>query len=122
MTIRHTDRTGHPWTFEIDCTPVQGRMFERLLLCVRNIGSREELSLSYLANLESNTAFRDGMEHAVLSALREWRGTPTATPEPQPPTPARVSGTDNVNPSTVSDFTNGTEPADEREPYYWENF
>ena len=95
-------------------------MFERLLLCVRNIGSREELSLSYLANLESNTAFRDGMEHAVLSALREWRGTPTAAPEP--PTPARVSGTDNVNPSTVSDFTNVTEPADEREPYYWENF
>ena len=112
MTIRHTDRTGHPWTFEIDCTPIQGRMFERLLSCVRNIGSREELTLSYLERFEENTAFRDGMENAILSALRDWRGTRTATPKPQPPTPERISGTGNT---TDDDDGNGIR-------YYWENF
>lgn len=122
MTIRHVDRTGHPWTFEIDCTPIQGRMFERLLLAVRNIGSREELALSYLAEWEVNDGFRNGMEHAVLSALRDWAQTPTGTPEPSTDS-GTVSGTVNVNPSTVSGSinTNDTEP-DEREPYYWERF
>ena len=110
MTIRHVDRTGTPWTFEIDCTPIQGQMFERLLTSVRAIGNREELNLSYLADMEGNTAFRNTLEHVVLSALRKWA---------EPPTPARVSGTVNVNASTVS--TN-TEPVEEREPYYWELF
>ena len=99
-------------------------MFERLLTLVRTIGNREELTLSYLQDLDGNTAFRDGMEHVVLSALRDWKGT-AATPEPQPPTPARVSETVNVNPSTVSDNvnTNDTDDADgDRVRYYWENF
>lgn len=100
MTIRHTDRAGKPWTFRIDCTPIQGRMFERLLTAVRTIGNREQLTLSYLSDVDGNTAFRDELEHAVLSALRDWAGTSTETPEP----------------STID-----TEP-DEREPYYWENF
>jgi hypothetical protein len=114
MTITHVDRTGTPWTFEIDCTPIQGRMVERLLSFVHCIGNREEITLSYLADWEQNTAFRDTLEHVVLSALREW----TAPPQ-QPPTPARVSETVNVNASTVN--TN-TEPVEEREPFYWENF
>lgn len=103
MTIRHVDRTGKPWTFEIDCTPEQGQMFQRLLLSVRNIGNREELRVSYLAEWDSNTAFRNGMENAVLSALRDWAGTLHEKPTEEP----RL----NLN----------YEP-DEREPYYWENF
>lgn len=125
MTIRHVDRTGKPWTFKVDCTPIQGRIFEQLLRTVRNVGSREELSLSYLSDMDANTAFRDELEHVVLSALRGWNGGTTATaapPLPQP-TPARVSETVNVNPSTVSDNVNTNADADgEREPYYWENF
>ena len=114
MTIRHVDRTGTPWTFEIDCTPIQGRMVERLLTFVRCLGNSEELTLTYLADWEENTAFRNTLEHVVLSALRDW-----GQPPQQPPTPARVSDTVNVNASTVN--TN-EEPDDEREPYYWENF
>ena len=107
MTIRHVDRAGNPWTFEIDCTPVQGRMFERLLLTVRNIGNREELNLDFLLDA-GNTAFRDDMEHAVLSALKTWtENTNTAT---APPTPAALRGTDEQDGD------------DEREPYYWESF
>ena len=118
MTIRHVDRTGHPWTFNINCTPTQGRMFERLLTFVRSIGSREELTLSYLDKWEENTEFRNGMENAVLSALRNWAEPPTGTPDT-----STDSGKVNVNPSTVSGSinTNDTEP-DEREPYYWELF
>lgn len=107
MTIRHVDRTGKPWTFEMDCTPEQGRMFERLLLTVRNIGNREELNLHYLLNADVNTEFRDGMERAVLSALKTWaEGTPATVPQAPEPHALR------------------TEPDgdDEREPYYWENF
>lgn len=125
MTIRHVDRTGKPWTFNVECTPVQGRMFEQLLRTVRNVGSREELTLSYLERLEENTAFRDALEHAVLSALRGWNGASTATtatPQPEPPTPARVSETVNVNPSTVSDNTNDTDDDGNGVRYYWENF
>lgn len=55
-------------------------MFERLLTFVRSIGSREELTLSYLDKWEENTAFRNGMENAVLSALRDWGGTLLAPP------------------------------------------
>ena len=108
MTIRHVDRTGKPWTFEIDCTPVQGRMFERLLLTVRNIGNREELNLDFLLDA-GNTAFRDEMERAVLSALKTWTENNAAT-VPHTPEPAALRGKD--------------EPADgdEREPYYWERF
>ena len=117
MTITHVDRTGTPWTFEIDCTPIQGRMVERLLTFVRCLGNSEELTLSYLADLEKNTAFRDTLEHVVLSAVRDW-GQPAQ--QPPTPTPARVNAsTVNVNASTVS--TN-EETDDEREPYYWENF
>ena len=75
-------------------------MFERLLTFVRSIGSREELTLSYLDKWEENTAFRNGMENAVLSALRDWAEPPTGTPDT-----STVSGSTN---------TNGTEP-DERE-------
>ena len=100
MTIRYTDRAGKPWTFRIDCTPIQGRMFEHLLTSVRTIGNREQITLSYLSDVDGNTAFRDGMEHAVLLALSNWAGASTGTPDTS---------------------TTGTEP-DEREPYYWENF
>ena len=80
-------------------------MFERLLLTVRNIGNREELNLDFLLDA-GNTAFRDDMEHAVLSALKTWtENTATA-----PPTPAALRGTDE------QDGDN------EREPYYWERF
>lgn len=89
-------------------------MVERLLTFVRCLGNSEELTLSYLAEWEENTAFRNTLEHVVLSALREW-----GNPAQQPPTPARVNDTVNVNASTVN--TN-EEPDDEREPYYWENF
>ena len=111
MIIRHVDRTGTPWVFQLDCSPIQGQIFERLLTSVRAIGNREELNLSYLAEWEENTAFRNTLEHVVLSALRDWTA---------PPTPARVSETVNVNPSTVN--TNTNEEPDEREPYYWELF
>lgn len=123
MTIRHVDRAGNPWAFNLDCTPTQGRMFERLLTFVRTIGNREELTLSYLQDLDGNTAFRDGMEHAVLSALRDWAEPPTGTPDTSTAND-KVSETVNVNPSTVSGTinTNDTEPDEEREPYYWERF
>ena len=75
MTIRHKDRTGKTWTFQIDCTPVQGRLVERLLKSVYCLGNREELTLTYLAEWEANTAFRNSLEQVVLSALREWNGT-----------------------------------------------
>ena len=135
MTIRHVDRTGHPWTFDIDCTPVQGRMFERLLLSARNVGNREELTLSYLAAVEENTAFRNVLEHVVLSALRTWAETLTnrhpAPPVP-PVSPVEVRKSANVKPSTVSKTANVTpfdvnelldvEDDGERKPYYWEDF
>lgn len=111
MTIQHTDRTGHVWTFNIDCTTTQGRMFERLLLSVANVGNREKLALSYYENIESNTAFRDGLEHAVLSALKQWAENRPAVSPPS----ARGTGGEQEDRS----------PADggnEREPYYWENF
>ena len=88
MTIRHKDKTGKTWTFEMDCTPVQGRLIERLLKFVYCLGNREELTLSYLAKWEENTAFRNSLEQVVLSALREWNGAlkvPPPTLE-EPPT------------------------------------
>ena len=121
MTIQHVDRTGHPWTFEMNCTPIQGQMVQRLLSSVRCIGNREELNLSYLAEWEDNTAFRDDMEHVVLSALRDWGGTTHRRPA-DTSTPARVSETVNTNPVTVSGTVNTNDADDEREPYYWENF
>lgn len=105
MIIRHVDRTGKPWTFNVDCTPIQGRMFERLLLYVRNMGNREELNLSYLAELDYNTAFRDGIENAVLSALQQWTGAARIAATPQEQAPVE-------EPDTVEG----------RKPYYWENF
>lgn len=77
-------------------------MFEHLLTAVRTIGNREQLTLSYLSDVEGNRAFCAEMEHAVLSALRDWAGTSTAV------VPDASAATD-------------AEP-DEREPYYWENF
>ena len=88
-------------------------MFERLLTFLRSIGSREELTLSYLDKLEENTAFRNGMENAVLSALRDWAEPPTGTPDTSTVNDM-VSEKGNVNPLN-------REP-DEREPYYWELF
>lgn len=130
MTIRHVDRTGHPWTFDIDCTPVQGRMFERLLLSARNVGNREELTLSYLSAVEDNTAFRNEMEHAVLSALSTWAET-LRNRHPAPPL-APVNDTANVKPPTVNKTANAApfnvydfitpDEDNEREPYYWEDF
>lgn len=125
MTINHVDRTGKPWAFELDCTPIQGRMFQRLLGFVRSIGGKESLTVGFLTDVEGNTAFRDGMEHAVLSALRTWAVEPTHGVPPDEPDgaelldiPARVTKPANVSTSTVND----NEEPDEREPYYWENF
>ena len=115
MRIEHVDRAGNPWAFELDCTPTQGRMFERLLFYLRSIGSREGLTISYLEDWEANTAFRDGMEHAVLSALREWTQTDTGAPDA-----LAVSCTTDGKPSTAEDT--GADEPEEREPYYWENF
>lgn len=118
MTIRHTDRTGKAWTFKIHCTTVQGRMFERLLNAARNVGSREELSVSYLRDTEGNTAFQDDIEHVVLSALKTWTENRPA-PEPPPPPPQPViprTAVSNLNLTTDAD------EVEEREPYYWENF
>ena len=124
MTIRHKDRTGKPWAFELNCTPVQGRLVERLLEFVRCIGNREELTVTYLAEWEANTAFRNSMEYVVLSALREWDGTliepPKPLEEPPPPTPEPVTQTSTV-PPTFS--TNTHDDDDDGKPhYYWENF
>ena len=113
MTIQHTDSTGKPWTFEIDCTPIQGRMFERLLLCVRTIGNREALSLSYMEKYESNTGFRAVMEHVVLSALKEWTYTAAAKPEPLTP---EVSTTTTAPPPPPS----GDDDDDKPPKYYWQ--
>lgn len=123
MRIEHVDRAGNPWAFELDCTPIQGRMVERLLHYVRSIGSREGLTISYLEDWEANTAFRDGLEHAILSALREWTQTNTGTPDVDALT---VSATTDGKTSTANGKVSDTdtEPAEteEREPYYWENF
>lgn len=125
MRITHVDRTGKPWALDLNCTPVQGRMVKRLLEFVRCLGNREELTVTYLAEWEANTAFRNSLEHVVLSALREWDGTlkeppqpleePTPTPEPEPPT------TTATVPPTFS--TNTRDDDDDGKPhYYWENF
>lgn len=114
MTIRYVDSTGNPWAFELDCNPSQLRMFASLLRSVRNIGSREELCLTFYERYEENTAFRGGMEHAVLSALRDW--TRSATPDG-----ANVLGdVANVNASTANGMGNDTD--DDGVHYYWENF
>ena len=121
MTIKHVDRTGHPWAFQIDCTPVQGRMVQRLLTFVRCLGNQEELTVTYLADWEANTAFRNSMENVVLSALREWDGTliepPKQLEEPTPPTPEPPTATE---PPTFS--TNTKSDDDGKIHYYWENF
>ena len=136
MRITHVDRTGHPWTFDIDCTPEQGRMFERLLLSARNVGNREELNLSYWDRAEDNTAFRNEIEHVVLTALQEWVPTSTYRPHVIPPNyvneaanlnAAKVNETANVKPVTVH---SNDAPADastdadgeENEQYYWQRF
>ena len=95
-------------------------MFERLLLGVRNIGNYEELSISYLENLRENTAFRDGMEHAVLSALREWTES-TRTDTPPPPTPQNLNEQRNNKGLPAYNLNDDTDEQ-ERAPYYWENF
>lgn len=129
MTIFHVDRTGKPWAFELDCTPIQGRMFQRLLGFVRSIGGKESLTVSFLSDVKGNTAFRDGMEHAVLSALRTWAAEPTHGVPPDEPDgedflniPVRVNEPVGVNPSTVNEKANTNDEPEEREPYYWENF
>ena len=81
-TIRHKDRAGKTWTLQINCTPVQGRLIERLLTFVYCLGNREELTLSYLAEWEQNTAFRNSLEQVVLSAVQEWNGALTVPPQP----------------------------------------
>ena len=124
MRIKHVDRTGKPWTFEIDCTPVQGRLVQRLLTFVRCLGNQEELTVTYLAEWEANTAFRNSLETVVLSALREWDGTllepPKPLEEPTPtPEPAPITQTSTV-PPTFS--TNTKDDDDGKIHYYWENF
>jgi len=137
MTIRHTDTTGHPWTFEIDCTPIQGRMFERLLTSVSTVGNLEQLALSYMEDAEGNRTFRYAIEHALLSALRTWtenrtnaKPKPLPTPPVTPPQPIReninlrrrrISGTVNTHSPTVADDDTDTDD-DGRVHYYWENF
>ena len=123
MVIRHKDRTGKTWTFQIDCTPVQGRVVKRLLEFVRCIGNREELTVTYLADWEANTAFRNTLEHVVLSAVQEWDGTllaepqlfeePEPTPEPEPPT---------TTATTPPTFSTNKRDDDGQIHYYWENF
>ena len=114
MRISHVDRNGKPWTFDVDCTPVQGQLFQRLLTFVRCIGNREELTLTYLEDWAGNTAFRDEMEHVVLSALQQWTGT--ATHEPVTPTPTTTATEPPPTPSGNDDDDDGTPH------YYWENF
>lgn len=92
--IKHVDRRGTPWYFTLDCTPVQERIFRRLLHAVQYVGTREELTFTYLVDVEENEAFRDGFEYAILSALREW--------------------------TNRRNLTQRTE-REERSPYYWEN-
>ena len=120
MTINHVDRTGKPWAFELDCTPIQGRMFQRLLGFVRSIGGKESLTVGFLTDVEGNTAFRDGMEHAVLSALRTWAAEPTHGVPPDEPDGAELLDIP-VRVSEPANASTDDEP-DEREPYYWENF
>ncbi len=120
MTINHVDRTGKPWAFELDCTPIQGRMFQRLLGFVRSIGGKESLTVGFLTDVEGNTAFRDGMEHAVLSALRTWAAEPTHGVPPDEPDGAELLDIP-VRVSEPAHASTDDEP-DEREPYYWENF
>lgn len=117
MTIRYVDSTGKPWAFELDCTPLQGRMFASLLRSVRNIGSREELCLTFYERYEENAAFRGGIEHAVLSALRDWAHSATTDG-------ANVLGdVANVNASTANGMANVMDDdTDDRVHYYWENF
>ena len=127
MELRHKDRTGKPWTFQLDCTPVQGRLVQRLLTFVRCLGNQEELTVTYLAEWEANTAFRNSLETVVLSALREWDGTLLEPPKPleapptfQEPAPAPTPTTDATKPPTFS--TNTKDDDDGRIHYYWENF
>ena len=125
MELRHKDRTGKPWTFQLDCTPVQGRLVQRLLTFVRCLGNQEELTVTYLADWEENTAFRNTLEHVVLSAVQEWDGTPMEPPKPleEPPTfqePAPPPETTATKPPTFS--TNTKDDDDGRIHYYWENF
>lgn len=124
MELRHKDRTGKPWTFQLDCTPVQGRLVQRLLTFVRCLGNQEELTVTYLAELEANTAFRNSLETVVLSALREWDGTLLEPPKQleEPPTfqePAPPPETTATKPPT---FSTNTKDDDGRIHYYWENF
>lgn len=123
MTIRHTDRTGHPWTLDVDCTDVQRRLLDRLLVFVRCLGNREELQLSYLSDLEANTAFRNALERVVLSAIQSWGGStdeqdlPEVPPVPPPPPPAPPPDLEPISKPTTSTG----EEEERRFTYWWEN-
>lgn len=95
-------------------------MVERLLTFVRCLGNREELTVTYLAEWEANTAFRNSLETVVLSALREWDGTLLEPPKPleeptPPPEPPTATEPPTFSPNTKSDD-------DGQIHYYWENF
>jgi hypothetical protein len=126
MKFQHVDKRGRSWTFDVDCTDVQRRLLDRLLVFVRCLGNREELQLSYLSDLEANTAFRDALERVVLSAIQSWGGTtdeqelPPVPPVPPPPPPQPPAPSPEQTPSHTSTSTGADEDA-WRFTYWWEN-
>lgn len=131
MTIEHTARNGKAWRISVDCTPYQAVLLRRMLSAIHAVGSREGLTLSYLANAEENDVFLTNAETAVLQALKDWaEATTNATgvlgfhlPNDTGKVEAKrtEANTDATVPtSTGAEDLPAEEPTEEREPYYWE--
>ena len=100
--MTYTDRRGNPWRFKVP-TVYQSLLLARTLRAARSVGTRERLTLGYLAEAEENDAFLDEIETTMLSALsKRYPAQVQAPPQPLPPDPA------------------ATTEIEEREPYYWE--
>lgn len=115
----------------MDCTPYQAVLLRRMLSAIRSVGSREGLTLSYLANAAENDAFLAAAENAVLEALKDWADAFTNATDVAgfnvPDNTGKVevrrteANTDTTAPtSTGAENIPTEEPVEEREPYYWE--
>ncbi len=113
MVVRYTDTTGRKWSFGVQGTPYQIRIFRRVLSTFRGITGGERLSLSYLADFVGNDAFAADVEAVVLAALSQRFPAPT-------PQAARPKAQAQERPPV--DASRADDAEADRVTYYWEKF
>lgn len=86
MNATYDDLNGKVWRFTVNGTPYQLLLFRKVLNALRRAVRAEQLTLSYLADVESNDAFVAEVEAAALSGLAA-RYPDTSQPPPPPTSP-----------------------------------